>query len=164
MVGAMIRALLLLGLVAGTPACDPPPYDTSGGAPSIRIIFPESSTEVVYCSTFQVSVAVENFTLSEADYGGANVDGEGHWHLLDGDTVLKATADEYAYIPTDMPLSDGDHVIKAELVQNDHQPLTPEISWISEITVNNEAVDDTATDTAYEGCIGGGTDGGTAYH
>lgn len=159
----MTRAIFLLGLLGGSPGCSPPPYDSatgdsSAGAPSIRISFPESSTEYTYCSTFMVSVDVENFVLSEEHYGGDNVEGEGHWHLLDGDEVLKATADEWAFIPEEKALADGDHVLKAQLVKNDHQALDPEISWIAEITVNNAAIDDTGTED-YEGCLGGGGSG-----
>lgn len=144
-------------------ACAPPTLE-----PSIRFTFPESPessdtaapvADQVYCSTFMASVVVDNLTLSEEHYGGENVEGEGHWHLLDGTTVLAATWEEYAFIST--PLAEGSHILYAQLVQNDHQPFSPDISFLAEIVVDSAAVDDTGT-PEYEGCLGGGS-GGMAY-
>ena len=137
---------LLLATALALAACEPPPYDTAGDAaaePSIRILFPESSTDHVYCSTFTVVVDVDNFVLSP-DFNNGNVDGEGHWHLMLGSELLAARAEEYAFLPE--PFEDGDYSLTAKLVANDHQPLDPEVSWLTELTV----------DSTDEGCLGGG--------
>lgn len=158
MLRAMTRPTLLSILaLLGLAACEPPPYDASEAddtgslSPSIRVLFPESSTSARYCATFMVAVDVDNFVLSEEHYGGDPVEGEGHWHLLDGNDVVQPTFEEYAFIPAEAPLADGDHVLKAQLVGNNHQPFSPDIYYQVEITVL-----DGVDPESGEMCVGGG--------
>ncbi len=142
--------------------CPPPDYvaptgDTAVAAssdPSLRVLFPVSSTTEVYCPQFTVVVDVDHFTLSEENYGLSPTEGEGHWHLLEGADVLGATADEHLALAD--PLDDGDHNLVAMLVGNDHQEYLHEgagVSWLVELTVEDGP-----------GCLGdrgGDTDTGT---
>lgn len=150
----MLR-LTLPGLALVLAACEPPPLD----GPSITILYPESSDEdgTVYCSTFMVVVDIDNFVLSE-DVGGTNVDGEGHWHLMDSETYLTATAEEYAFVPGDKALATGRHEIVAVLANNDHQLLDPETSYLIEVDVGETQTDGVTP------CVGSGGDtGGSGY-
>lgn len=131
--------------------CPPPDYTAPDGVdtavdadPSVRLIFPRSSTTDVYCPLFTAVVDIDNYDLSEENYGLAPTDGQGHWHLKEGSDVLGATASEFLALTA--PLDDGAHNLLAVLVGNDHQELTVDgsaISWLAEITVSDT-----------EGCLG----------
>lgn len=170
----MLRYVSLCPLLASLCACAPPSYtpDTGGNEtgvgddtsacvdtspapdPSIQIIFPESSSTVYYCSTLMVAVHIQNFVLSAEHTGGDPVDGEGHWHLYDGADYLGQTYKEYLFVGESKALSEGEHVLVAELVQNNHQPFDDDIFYQAEILVDDTPPDDPETE-AVETCLGG---------
>lgn len=158
----MSRPLLIAAMI-GLCACAPPPLPSGGddsqgadAAPSITIVYPESSQTEVYCPTFLVVVDIEGFTLSPIVDEPVNVEGEGHWHLLDSADYITAADKEYVEIPGGKALSAGTHSLVATLANNDHQPLDPVVAYSIEIVVG-----DTQTDgvTPCEGG-GGGSSGG----
>lgn len=154
----MLMAMLkrtLSGLCLCLTACAPPeiPETTESGddgEPSITIIFPESSQEIVYCPTFIVSVDVENFTLTDIVDGAGATEGEGHWHLLDSADYIIASSKEYVFVPSSKALSPGTHSLVATLAYNDHQLVDPPVAWSVEIVVG-----DTQSDGVTP-CIGSG--------
>jgi hypothetical protein len=128
--------------------CPPPDYegpavDTSNPTvantdPSIRLLFPQSSTSDVYCPLFTVVADIDNYDLSEENYGLTPTEGQGHWHLTEGSDILGATADEFLELSE--PLDEGDHNLVAVLVGNDHQEFEVDgtgFSWLVEITVSD---------------------------
>ena len=130
------------------------PTDTATGAvdltPTIRLLFPQSSTTEFYCPLFTAVVDIDNYDLSEENYGLTPTEGQGHWHLTEGVNILGATADEYLELTE--PLEEGDHNLVARLVGNDHQEYLIDgvgVNWLVEITV---------ADTA--GCLGDQGGGG----
>ena len=162
MITRMTRLLSLLVVLA---ACAPPPIDTAqidgGGTPSIEIIFPDSDDDKVYCSTFMIAVQIDDFEVVPADKDAPITEGIGHWHLLDeGQKYLIAITDQFYFL--EAPLEDGRRGLYAELVAENHQSYEPRILNFAEFTVDNEAVDDPATEDVYEGCWGGSTAGGTS--
>ena len=159
MLPAMQRPLLLLLPLV---ACDPPPIDTAvepdPGAPAISIVFPDSDDSKVYCSTFMIAVQIDNFELIPANADAETEQGVGHWHLLDeGQTYIDTVIDQFYFYNT--PMEDGRHGLYAELVAENHQSFDPRIIHFAEFTVDNEAVDDPATEDVYEGCWGGSSGG-----
>jgi len=100
----------------------------TAAAPSITIVSPK--TTAVPTIGFRIQVAVVGFELDEANYGGTPINGRGHIHYtVDGGSLI-ATASPVVDIGA---LSAGAHVIRAELRQNNHAPLSP--AAFQEITV-----------------------------
>jgi hypothetical protein len=125
-----VASLLLGATVAFLGACDPPPYsgaDSAAGAASIEMLFPEASETAEYCSTLIVVVGVGGVALAPDSVGADAVDGEGHWHLLDGGSHIGSTGDAWFTIDGSEALADGRHFFSAELVTNDHQSYSPKI-------------------------------------
>lgn len=170
----MTRAILPLALAAASAGCAPPPYsvpeDTGGGdtsdsghtgetavppppEPTVRIIFPESSSTVYYCTTFMVAVDVDNLVMTEEHFGGDPVEGEGHWHLYVDGSYVGATWKEYYFVPEAKALTEGEHQLDVRLAGNDHQAFDPEISYQVEILVDDTPPDDPGTEEV-ETCMG----------
>ncbi len=150
---------LILFLGCPPPTYEAPPQDTApdtqGGvtdtadtadtasasvdaAPTIRLLFPQSSTTEFYCPLFTAVVDIDNYELSEENYGLTPTEGEGHWHLTEGANILGATAAEYLELSE--PLEPGNHNLVARLVGNDHQEYLNDgvgVSWLVEITVSD---------------------------
>lgn len=127
-------------------ACAPPPPLDAGGT-SIEILFPASDESVVYCPELIVVVDVEGFTIDADAVGGENVEGEGHWHLLDSNAHLFTVTEEWVAVDGENALSPGRHFFTAELVNNDHQSLAePVVSNLVEFNVADQ-----------EDCLGGVT-------
>ncbi|MDP6931725.1 MAG: hypothetical protein QGG40_02370 [Myxococcota bacterium] len=158
----MFKAPLSLLLFAV--GCAPPPSldlldsDTAGsasaGEPSIRFIFPQASSTLVYCPDLVVSVDVDSFSLSDENIDGDNVEGEGHWHLTTQAEYLGYGVEEWLGVGDlssednqVLPLPEGTILLKAELASNDHMALDPETYSVAEVTVSDEA-----------GCLGGTQD------
>lgn len=158
MLRGMHRSLVL---VLSLTACAPPPIDTAiedPGAPAITIVFPDSDDEKVYCSTFMIAVQIDNFELLPANKDAEVVEGLGHWHLLDdGQNYITTVVDQFYFYST--PFEDGRHGLYAELVAENHQSFEPRILNFAEFTVDDDAVDDPATEDVYEGCWGGSSGG-----
>ncbi len=100
----------------------------TAAGPSITIVSPKVTS--VPTLGVRVEVAVGGFILDQPNYGGTNVAGHGHIHYtIDGGGLIATTNTSAAFAP----LSAGTHVIRAELRNNDHTPLSPAV--FQEITV-----------------------------
>ncbi|MGA1822409.1 MAG: hypothetical protein ACMUIG_07775 [Thermoplasmatota archaeon] len=89
------------------------------GMPMIDIVKPMDGT-IFYQDHLDLEVMVDNFTLNESAVGGDPVEGEGHYHIYINDDLVGPYTDT---MPTLTGLPAGDHVLKVELVNNDHTPL-----------------------------------------
>ena len=102
--------------------------NVTASGPSISILSPANRTQA---STLggRISVRVQGFVLDQANYGGANVAGQGHIHYyLDNTTLLAATTSTYFDVPS---LPAGRHTLRAELRNNDHSALSPAVlQWV----------------------------------
>ncbi len=88
---------------------------------------------------FSVSVTVENFQLDQANYGGMNRPGYGHYHVyLDqiGEEYRIAGSAQPTY-RTKMPIETmaGPHELIITLVNNDHSQLTPAVEYRINVSV-----------------------------
>ena len=94
-----------------------------------------AANAIIYGNSTAVTVTVTNFTLAPTKVGQANVNGEGHWHVL-VDGVYKGFS---ATLSTTIEgLSVGDHVVRVELHNNDHGALGVEVS--ARVTVHVAAL------------------------
>lgn len=134
------RALPLL--LAVLTACPPPPLDT-GEAPAdpgeIRLLFPETNPDLTYCPDLTAYVSVEDFELSD-DIGGAQVEGQGHWHLLREvqgcqEAVIAESSSSFVELVGAKQLPEGSQRLVVELVDNQHQPLDPPVRYEATIAV-----------------------------
>lgn len=151
-------------------ACAPPPLPTDTGkggddsaqvsdAPTIRIIYPVSTSSTVYCPSFFMAVDVDGFTLTTIQDEPVNVDGEGHWHVKSDGTYVMAVDKEYIQVPVSEKITAGTHYISAQLATNDHQPLDPNVEHSIEITIGDTQSDGVTPcaggpDSPYEGDSG----------
>lgn len=120
--------------------------------PTIRFIFPESSTTDRYCSTFMVAVDIDNFEMDSEHFGGDDVEGEGHWHLYSDGAYIGAGSGQYLFIPDSKALTEGEHQLEARLSENDHDEFDPRIYDTVEIFVD-DTPDDPETPEV-ETCLG----------
>lgn len=95
-------------------------------APKLSIITPQADSPVLG-DKVPVLISVENFTLSDYKANPNPTPGSGHIHLwLDDqnptpESAIKLIEDNFTF--SDVP--EGDHTLKAELVNNNHTSLTP---------------------------------------
>jgi len=110
------------------------------GVPSIKILEPTKDESVSFLG-FRLRVAVSNFTMSAADFGGWNVSGEGHMHLFDvvgTNEIYKAATPSTTFTITGWSL--GKHTVKVELYNNNHTGLPTEYSDSVNVTVANPSI------------------------
>src|SRR5881397_2250534 len=101
----------------------------AGGTPGLSIFFPREGALVGTDST--VSFRVTNFVLV-APGGPAGVPNEGHVRvLLDGASYADLTDDA----PLHLNLKDGPHTVTLRLVDDDSQPLNPDVVVSLHLTV-----------------------------
>ncbi|MBI4188689.1 MAG: DUF4399 domain-containing protein [Chloroflexi bacterium] len=140
-----ICALALLGLIPAvkllstTPAPEQPSLGTLP-TPTLTVVTPSAT---IPAGTVNVSVAVTNFTLTLP--GGINVPGQGHLHYY-LDVVIPTTPGLPAVTPVGTyqatpgttavwnNVLPGQHTFGAQLVNNDHTPLSPPVT--ATVTVN----------------------------
>jgi hypothetical protein len=129
----------IIFILIGAWGCSSAP---ASGGPSIEITSPENGA-TVSAGALHVDVLVSNFTLVDK-LGQANVPGEGHIHyFLDvaapdtpGKPAIPPAGSIWAATPSttysfeNVPV--GKHTLSAELVNNDHTPLSPPV--ISTVT------------------------------
>jgi hypothetical protein len=101
---------------------------TPEGRPDITITSPPSGEFV--STTFTGSVSVENFTLDPDSFGGANVDGEGHYHVFIDDLYLGASGESTFTATNVIP---GERVLRVGLFNNDHSERNPPV--YDEVTI-----------------------------
>jgi len=101
-------------------------------APGIWIVGPEDGADVA--QSFDLTVQVDNFTLDPEAIGGADVAGEGHYHIYVDGTYYLASASATNVVSLE---TEGAHEISVELVTNSHSNLDPRVldaisvSWSS---------------------------------
>jgi hypothetical protein len=98
-----------------------------GTTPAIAIAAPTEGDQVE--GTFNLAVEIQNFTINAAHENQAPVPGEGHWHwFADGEYQASVFTNSVAITIGDAPLLEpGNRRLKAELFNNDHTPLDPEV-------------------------------------
>lgn len=104
---------------------------TSDEEASISIESPEDGATVA--SSFDVVVNINDFELAPDSLEGANVAGEGHYHVwLDGEYFAPGVAES----TTLEEVAVGEHELQVSLQNNDHSDLsTPVMSEVVTITV-----------------------------
>ncbi len=128
----LVAAILIAGCVEEGGKLPPPgpviqPNDTGlyqppSGTPYIKIISPKDD-DTIQLSAVGIRVNVTNFRLADIANNRPNRQNEGHIHyLLDG-MEKKTPLTIVSFI--DVPV--GDHVLRVELVNNDHSLLSPRI-------------------------------------
>jgi hypothetical protein len=88
----------------------------------------------VVTSSFYVQLDVQNFTLDPSDEDGPNLPDTGHYHVF-VDGFYNTTGTAASVLVTG--LSPGDHVLSAELVNNDHTDLDAPV-WSGDLHVTVE--------------------------
>jgi len=114
-----------------SPAFDIVTVTVGGLMPTLSIASPAAGA-VLYGNSTDVTVAIANFTLAPSKVGQAAVNGEGHWHVF-VDGVYSGNTATLSF--TLAGLAPGDHVVMAQLFNNDHTPLAVEVSASVSITV-----------------------------
>jgi hypothetical protein len=97
------------------------------GAPSITITSPANGS-TVQGSYFYISANVQNFELSQACFGKADVAGVGHWHIFLDQVAMPhmlTMAGGTTQMVSTLGVSPGWHTFYALLVGNDHMPIMP---------------------------------------
>lgn len=113
-----------------SPAADgkPAPASSSTAAPTVKVLQPTSGGQV---AAGTVTVNVETTGLKFTMPSNTNVPGEGHVHFtLDNrpfEMSVKPTFDFKDVAP-------GPHTLKAELVQNNTNPMDPPVLEVVEFT------------------------------
>ena len=83
-------------------------------APMISILHPAEG-QTIYGDRMDLNLSVSDFSLNGSAIGGANVEGEGHWHLFINGQLQGPYAVEDLEL-TGLP--EGEHLIEVELVNN----------------------------------------------
>jgi hypothetical protein len=124
--------VVILGLVMALTA-----PSVAQAPPSIQIVSPPNGTSTVP-GRITVRVEVRNFALNPGAIGAAVKGGEGHWHVYVDGRLAGMSAGDAIVVPnrTFTQLSAGWHVVKAQLVNNDHTPLPgARTSWTTVLRV-----------------------------
>lgn len=89
---------------------------------AIEITSPEDGDTV--SSTFDLEVAIDDFTLAPDKVEGANAEGEGHYHVwVDGEYFVAGVAE----VTSVAGLEVGEHELMVSLQNNDHTDLVPAV-------------------------------------
>ena len=104
------------------------PHDFSNDDISIEITSP-SAGETVFSSEIQVEFSVSNFTVGAV---GSGADGHIHYQYAGGDVGMHETTDPIEL--TD--LTEGEYTLGLWLVDDDHQPLDPNVADTVTFTVS----------------------------
>ena len=104
------------------------PHDFSNDDISIEITSP-SAGETVFASEIQVEFSVSNFTVGAV---GSGADGHIHYQYAGGDVGMHETTD-----PIELTgLTEGEYTLGLWLVDDDHQPLDPNVADTVTFTVS----------------------------
>ena len=104
--------------------------------PSITIVTPADGTPVG-TSGFRMQTSVRGFDLSQDNYAGTSVPGQGHIHFsLDGALAQPTAQTSYDF----SGLTPGSHVLRAELRNNDHSALTPAVFDEISVTASGPSI------------------------
>jgi Domain of unknown function (DUF4399)/Family of unknown function (DUF6130) len=125
---AVVASLVLL--IAAFAVALPAPRVDAASPPMLIILSPANNSVVGNGSPLLISFIVFNFNFTEPGTNGqVNAPNEGHLHVLvDGNyTELIVQVQTIT-----LSLPDGAHLIRLQLVNNDHSPLSPDVSaWLA---------------------------------
>ena len=105
------------------------------GTPLVAITSPNYGDAFDDSAVF-LEFTVLNFELSSG-VGGAPADGEGHYHISVDGSYFDYGYDSAGAWAT--RLTEGDHILGVELVNNDHSSLSPSIMDAVSVTINDGA-------------------------
>jgi hypothetical protein len=134
---------VLLGslLVQALPGCgsnDSSVGPGPSGSPSLSMSLSKTS-DLSPGEVITATVSVTDFTLNGGDVGGANVAGSGHYHVYwdnaSGTTYMTAGASAETPLTVPQAASGGSHLIRVELFNDDHTPLSPVVDTQASVTV-----------------------------
>ncbi len=125
----------------GLAACAPPPLPVADDTdtqdedtgeeeealPTVEFVFPHNNLVGTVCAEFFVAVDIDNIELVDFKTNTDNVDGQGHWHLVDDITGdYYALPVPYGSISADLNGNETrNYQLTATLNDNDHTPLNP---------------------------------------
>lgn len=102
--------------------------------PAIEITSPAQGATIGPSVTLRARIT--GFTVNGADIGHKMMAGEGHWHVLIDGVYATASAGPTAVLTA---LTPGQHLIEAQLANNDHSPLSPPAYYDLYVTVGGGA-------------------------
>lgn len=106
----------------------PTPSSSGAAAPTVKVLQPASGSQVAAGTvTVKVEVTGLKFTMPS----NTNVAGEGHVHFTLDDRPFQMSVEPQAEIKD---VGAGPHTLKAELVQNNTNPLDPPVLEVVEFT------------------------------
>lgn len=117
----------------------PPAYDMAeftivDMVPSIEVVSPMDDS-ILYKNSLHLEVSIEDLEMNASAIGGENMVGEGHYHIYINDGLVGPFTDTMVMLE-DLPA--GDHVLKVQLVNNDHTPIIPEVMDMIEFTIASD--------------------------
>lgn len=99
--------------------------DETGDVDTSSISIAEPVDGDIVASTFDVEVEIDGLTLAPDKVEGANVEGEGHYHIwVDGEYFAPGVA----FTTSVADLAAGEHELMVSLQNNDHSDLDPAVS------------------------------------
>lgn len=101
--------------------------------PEIMLKYPMHG-QINYNDDMEVEVMISNFTMNASAIGMEKMVSEGHYHIYINDVLVGPYTDMMVLLE-DLPA--GDHVMKVELVNNDHSPLIPPAYDMADFTIVN---------------------------
>jgi hypothetical protein len=102
--------------------------------PTIMIDGPMDGT-ILYRDSLDIEVSVTDLMLNASAIGMMPKAGEGHYHIYINDDLVGPYTDLMVKL-SDLPA--GEHVLKVELVNNDHSPLVPPAMDMVHFTIVDE--------------------------
>lgn len=114
-----------------TPVMDMVHFRILDDRPMIMLKSPMDG-QINYNDDLDVEVMIYNFTMNASAIGMDNMPGEGHYHIYINDVLVGPYTDMMVYLE-DLPA--GDHMMKVELVNNDHSSLVPPVYDMAEFTI-----------------------------
>lgn len=138
-----MMALFLAMAACGGGDDDMPMFDAPPGNPDASTAPGVSATAapdtLAADEMTTLTITTTNFILDPAAVGMANEAGHGHYHVyLDNETGANyLAADAAATVMVTIPAGTtaGPHTLKVQLFENDHTPLSPEVSAVVNITI-----------------------------
>ncbi|WP_053992763.1 T9SS type A sorting domain-containing protein [Mangrovimonas sp. TPBH4] len=109
-------------------------YSTEGSTePSLTILSPSNGEEFIPgTSSVTLSISVQNFVVGNP---GEGIDGHIHWSIVSGEGAvtqpMKYDTDDIEITVTD----GGEYLVEMYLADNNHNPITPEVSASVEFEV-----------------------------
>src|SRR5229473_1072784 len=111
------------------------PHAFAQAKPSITVLSPKAG-DTITSTDIPVSVQVSNFTLSPADVGLPDKDGEGHTHVLLDGMNMGVHFNLYTsptFTPPGQGIKPGQHTLTFDLASNTHEDME---DTVTNVTIN----------------------------